>query len=301
MVRYWNALTESSAGNALVCRLIDEWHALIDDEKARDVEIQAFLADHAGFFFYDTDCYGFPVAGLRLGDDRVDFMQPEDQYGLGATYKLIKAGSPHTPAFDADGRATKELIEAHRAVEGWRLWIEANWADATRLFPSTQVFDRHLRISYLVIMGRRPADAPRGDRYPEFGVHGGERNRFPDLGRHHDAEVHSFDNLTEWLSRRRNYDAYLPAVRWELKQLTAEVRNTLASPFHRALHDAEWRNIVSGCDGFVSHMTARLADKLVAHLEPGPRLKEFDRIWGELTPEESRKIEDIAKMVLLFS
>ena len=269
MVRYWNTLRLSSAGNAMVFRLIDEWYALIDNNQVCEVEIRAFLADHAGFFFNDPSCCAFPVAGLRLGNHQVDFMEPEDRYGSGAKYRLIMIGSPHTPPLGVDGRPTDDLDKALRVVKGCRHWIEANRADARRLFPGLPGADDKLPwVSYFVVMARRAADTPRGDRYPNFeiGQGAGCTSRFPDLGRHQDAEVHSFDNLMEWLSQRWEYRAYLPCVRWELGQLAAGVRNTPASPFHRALSDAEWRDIVSRCDGCVSHMTARLADKLVARL-----------------------------------
>jgi hypothetical protein len=133
-------------------------------------------------------------------------------------------------------------------------------------------------------MGRRPPDAPRAQRYPNFQFHEGKyANPFPHPGRHLDIEVHSFDNLTELLSRRIDYRTYIPDVQWELSQLTPEVRNMLASPFHMALRDAEWRDIVSECGGSVSHMTSKLSNKLVAHLKPSPRLEKFDRILlGEL-------------------
>jgi hypothetical protein len=147
MIRPWRALAESSAGNKLVFKLIDDWHQCIEETQKPEVKIRRFLADNAGFFFYGPFYYGFAVAGLKLGGHQVDFMQPEDLSGSGAAYKLIKVRSPHAPARDADGGPTESLIEAAREVEGWRHWIESNRLEANLLFPSTQPENRLPRIS----------------------------------------------------------------------------------------------------------------------------------------------------------
>ena len=259
-----------------VFSLIDEWYALIDNNQVCEVEIRAFLADHAGFFFNDPSCCAFPVAGLRLGNHQVDFMEPEDRYGSGAKYRLIMIGSPHTPPLGVDGRPTDDLDKALRVVKGCRHWIEANRADARRLFPGLPGADDKLPwVSYFVVMARlcrrhaarRPLpefrDRSRSRMHKQVPRPGAAPGRRGPLVRQPDGVA-----LAEVGVPR-----YLPCVRWELGQLAAGVRNTPASPFHRALSDAEWRDIVSRCDGCVSHMTARLADKLVARLAPGPRLR----------------------------
>ena len=201
---------------------------------------------------------------------------------LGPDYWLIEIESPNSRAYKSKPTGpVSALSVAMQQTRDWKAWINSHRLDAMRLFPSVFWKDNSSpTFRYKIIISKR-----------EWNLE--SSHRIQNLSQENGVEIRTFDYLTDELLQRPFYPTYLSGSS-QTNSLPAEVRNTLASPFHRTLSGSDWEAILEGTEGFLSHMTSKLADRLLQRLEPGPRLAEFDDLWNAFATEDPTAASSIS-------
>ncbi|WP_312106410.1 Shedu anti-phage system protein SduA domain-containing protein [Acinetobacter venetianus] len=221
----------------------DEWLNLLANKKAKELDYQLFLQQHAGFFFPSSwDNEEIIVSELVLGSEyRADFMIASSQRSYGFVYTLIEIEVPHEPAFTKNGQPRARLTHALQQIRDWKRWIENNRDQANRIFPSkrnTVTGVQHFE--YIVVIGRRT------DATSDFDD---KRNQLAkDLG----VQIRSFDWFTDNFLKKRfsSFNCYSS----DLIGPTKDQDNDLSNPFYYAYSSKNWHDFINSPQLKLSHM-----------------------------------------------
>jgi hypothetical protein len=267
---------------SIVEKLLSEWNKLLNDASNDESVYHQFLAEHAGFFFSDGR-YRIPVISkLRLGADyETDFVVMTDEKSYGFSYEFIEIETPHNALYTRSGDPRSRFTHSIQQVRNWKTWLEANWPEAKKLFPSKQftIYDTP-NFVFSVYIGRRSTSQ-------DFLT---LRNR---LAADLDIRIHTFDYLTDCL-QARPFPLY-PSVVWqEWDRVDYHILNQLANPFFKAYSHKNWRKIVRSRSLSFAHMIANNAELLLKHRECNSLFEVFVSIWDGL-PSDRRDtyIEDM--------
>lgn len=281
---FWNALRWEKE-TSYYYEIIDTWKSMLEDTQLTEHHFLNFLSKNAGFFLHNSDNALISISELELGADyRVDFVVCHDFLSYGFEYEFIEIESPTDAVYTRKGSPSARLIEAYSQIQKWRLWIEANRAEAKRILPSKSFiyFDAPY-FKYTIIIGRRKETA-------EF-LH--LRNQF---GKDVNIEIRSFDYLTDKLLARQHFSV-TPSIQSEdFKQLDFKIRNELANPFAEAFKSSVWREMTrSGilCD---SHMIAKNAEVLLSKRTLNDAMNDFLDYWFSLDLKKRQRLLEEAKM-----
>jgi hypothetical protein len=222
----------------------ERWNAMLNNASLPEEVYQAFLADHAGFFFPFSTGWREQavVAKLQLANNHVtDFVVACNDRSGGFQYIFIELESPHTPPFIKTGNPSARLNTSVQQIHDWQRWLEQNRHVAKKLFPSKQfIVTDDSNFKFLIIIGRR-------DSSEEFLA---QRNYYSQkLG----IEIRSFDYITDVMNSKR-FESFT-WISHDLHAVISDVENNaFSNPFFRAYTDAEWRSIVNSTKLSISHM-----------------------------------------------
>ncbi|WP_422931907.1 Shedu anti-phage system protein SduA domain-containing protein [Singulisphaera sp. PoT] len=254
-----------------------EWQALLADQKATEPSYLRYIRENAGFFLCDSQRSLISISELQFGADyRPDFVVATDEASYGFKYELIELESPHDIVYKKSVDPSAHLTEAINQVQKWQLWLDANRAEAKRLFPSKQfqAFDKP-NFDFLIIIGRREA----------LQAHLHMRNYNADSL---SIRIRSFDYLTDRLFQRYFYS--LPfQFSDEMNNLSPILRNKLVNPFAKSFTSGEWRGITGSFQLNPTHMVAKNADLLILRMKYNDRLSSFMLDWDALPDDEKNR------------
>ena len=281
---YWDALRWNKE-TSYYYKLIDIWKSMLENTQLREQDYLNFLSRNAGFFFHDGNNTLISISELELGADyRVDFVVCHDRLSYGFEYEFIEIESPTDAVYTKKGLPSAHLIEAYYGqIKKWRLWLDANRAEAKRILPSKSfVYFDAPYFKYTIIIARR--------KETENFIH--LRNEF---GKDKDIEIRSFDYLTDKLLAR--HFNVTPSIQSEdFKQLDFRIKNDLANPFAEAFKSAVWRKMAKSnilCD---SHMIAKNAKILLSNRNLNDEINRFLDSWVSVKLTERQRLLKDAKM-----
>lgn len=226
----WSAVNNPQ--NQTRKHIIADWKYLLSSHNHEEA-YHKFLADHSGFFFYETIQDTLVISKFKLGADFIaDFVVCYDRGSYGFCYELIELEKPDVPLYTKSNRPSGRLVQAIQQIQDWRLWLLKNTGSLRNIFPSSRLdFDGFLNLTYTIIISKKNLNTEEEIL---------QRNKLSkDIG----ISIRSFDYLTEKLQKSVFADFAFPLS--ENDSLTEEQINEYSNPFFKSYTDQEWRAVMN--------------------------------------------------------
>jgi hypothetical protein len=247
---------------------------MLEDNSLTELQYLKFLHNHAGLFFQDEMDKFITISEFQFGSDyRADFVVCNDRSSYGFEYEFIEIESPTDNVYTKKGNPSSHLTEAINQIQQWRLWIDANRAEAKRILPSKSfLITDEPAFKYTIIIGRRE----KTEEYLHL------RNYF---GKQLDIEIRSFDYLTKKLLQRR-FDSTPIICSAQFENLDFITKNKLANPFVKAFKSSVWKKMVQSPKFYIYHMITMNIETILNKREINLELQNcFLDEWSNLEQE----------------
>ncbi|WP_194585814.1 Shedu anti-phage system protein SduA domain-containing protein [Vibrio anguillarum] len=243
-MKKWSRLNKSSLREDV----LKEWVALLDDKNCTEQSYLSFLRDHAGLFSRNMHLtQSVLISELELGSDyRTDFVLVGDERSCGCKYLLIEFESPHTPAYNKNGKPSARLTGALQQIRDWKKWMSDNQQECDRIFPSWDRF-----FEYMIIIGRDTDD------------HIVKRNR---LSEYDGVKVRSFDYITSLFKIRPEFRDYILPISGS-NSVKESDSNKFSNPFVKSYSGRNWRKIAKNPDFKTWHIFSSNIDLFLKEIE----------------------------------
>lgn len=244
-----------------------KWNELLSDKNNNEPIFLKFLHENAGMFFHDSKRRLISISEFEFGADlRADFVICQDRSSYGFEYEFVEVESPNDSVYTKKGIPSSHLSEAINQIQQWRMWIDANRAEAKRILPSKSfIVADEPAFKYTIIIGRR-------DQSEDY-LH--MRNN---LGRQLGIEIRSFDHLTDKLMERR-FDATPKLYSSQVNELEFSTKNQLANPFSKSFKSSVWRKMVKSPKFSSHHMISTNAKLILDNRELNDGYDGFLKNW----------------------
>ncbi len=186
MIYDWESLIKTP----LYRNILDNWRALLDNNRLKEADYHNFLATNPAIFLMERNSY-LAISKLKLGSEyETDFVIVKEGYSNGTIYELIEIESPHTALFDKSGKPTAKFNAALQQIRDWKRFLINNKPIFKRILPTTNTrIISNSRLRFKIIIGRRTHDLDQLEKRRQ-------------ISEEENIEIISFDRLTEIAQNR---------------------------------------------------------------------------------------------------